>query len=313
MAEQLTMPGSIPLGPQTIKPPSPDGKQPTMGTPNPLEKYFRQPKVYIKLPSKGNWYPDGAIDMSENDELPVFAMTARDELVFKTPDALLNGQATVDVIQSCVPAIKDAWGMPTIDLDTVLVGIRIATYGEKLTLNTKVPNTKPPIEKDFELDLRMVLDKFGSANFHNVINNEGMKITIRPQTYREFTRTAIKTFEEQRLFQTVNDAGMDDETKLVKFNESFVKLTGITIDVVTHSIMQIQVDDQIVVDPNHIAEFIAKADKQFYKAIVDHVEKQRGQFNMEPVKVQATDEELKAGAPANYEIPVSFDHSNFFA
>ena len=31
-----------------------------------------------------------------------------DEITFKTPDALLNGQATVDVIQSCIPNIKDA-------------------------------------------------------------------------------------------------------------------------------------------------------------------------------------------------------------
>ena len=50
----------------------PDIKQ---SGPNPLQKYFRQPKIYLSLPSKGHWYPEGAIEMTENGELPVYAMT----------------------------------------------------------------------------------------------------------------------------------------------------------------------------------------------------------------------------------------------
>lgn len=73
---------------------------------NPLKKYFRQPKVYVTLPSKGEYWPDGTIEIPESGEFPIYAMTAKDELAMKTPDALLNGQATVDVIQSCVPNIK---------------------------------------------------------------------------------------------------------------------------------------------------------------------------------------------------------------
>ena len=43
---------------------------------NPLKKYFRQPKVYITLPSKGKFYTDGTLNLPENGELPVYAMTA---------------------------------------------------------------------------------------------------------------------------------------------------------------------------------------------------------------------------------------------
>ena len=38
---------------------------------NPLRKYFRQPKVYITLPSKGKFYPKGSIELPENKEFPV--------------------------------------------------------------------------------------------------------------------------------------------------------------------------------------------------------------------------------------------------
>ena len=103
-------------------------------TNNPLKKYFRQPKIYLSLPSKGKYYPPGALEMTESGELPVYAMTAKDELLFKTPDALLNGEATVEVIRSCIPAIKNPWMMPSIDSDAVLIAIRLATYGEKLEI-----------------------------------------------------------------------------------------------------------------------------------------------------------------------------------
>ena len=41
--------------------------------------------------------------------------------MMKTPDALVNGETTVEVIQSCMPNIKDAWKIPVIDLDVILI------------------------------------------------------------------------------------------------------------------------------------------------------------------------------------------------
>ena len=59
-------------------------------------------------------------------------MTAKDEMAFKTPDAMINGQSTVDVIKSCVPNLLDPWKMVNYDTDAVLLAIRIATYGETM-------------------------------------------------------------------------------------------------------------------------------------------------------------------------------------
>lgn len=58
---------------------------------NPLQQYFRRPAIYIKLPSDGRYYSDGILSMPENHELPVYPMTAIDEITAKTPDALFNG------------------------------------------------------------------------------------------------------------------------------------------------------------------------------------------------------------------------------
>ena len=71
---------------------------PQAASKNPLANWFRQPKIYVKLPSQGRFYPDGTLDVSTTEEYPVYSMTAKDELMFKTPDALITGQASVEVI-----------------------------------------------------------------------------------------------------------------------------------------------------------------------------------------------------------------------
>lgn len=278
--------------------------------PNPLQKYFRQPKVYITLPSKGRFYKPGAVVIPDNGELPVFPMTAKDELVLKTPDALLNGQATVDVIQSCIPAIKDAWQMPSIDLDAALIGIRIATYGEKLELTTKVPGINE--EREYSVDCRTLLSKLVSNEFDDTLEYNNMTVTIRPLSYREFTLSSIKTFEEQRIFALVNDESMPEEEKLAKFNQSFKKLTELTVETMGKTVVSITVEDVTVIDPNHIQEFLANSEKGFYSAIIEHIDSQRSKFTLEPLKVQSPDEDVDRGAPESFEIPITFDQSNFF-
>lgn len=278
---------------------------------NPLKQFFRQPKVYVTLPSQGNFYPEGSLNMPENGELPVFAMTAKDELTFKTPDALLNGQATVEVIKSCVPNILNPWVMPSIDLDAILIAIRIATYGESMEITTKTPGTGE--EKDFTVDLRQLLNKLVTPNFDNIIKMKDMTVEIRPMSYKEFTDSSLKTFEEQRIFQLVNDESIPDTEKLAKFNQSFTKLTDLTLSTISQSIVKISIGDTEVSNPIHIKEFIDNTDKEFYKSITDHLEEQREKFQIEPIQVKASQEEIAAGAPAEYEVPITFDQSNFFA
>jgi len=278
---------------------------------NPLKKYFRQAKVYITLPSKGNFWPQGTIDMPDNGELPVFAMTAKDELTMKTPDALLNGEATVSVVESCVPAIKNAWKMPSVDLDTILIAIRLATYGDKMDITTTVPNTD--IDKSYTLDLRQVLNTLVTNNFNNVLEINGMTVHLRPLTYEEFTEASMKTFEEQRIFNLVNDDEMSDMEKIKKFNQSFRKLTELTVFTITKSVVKIEVGEDVVTNPDHIREFIENVDKSFYKELSDHLTKEKEKFSIKPLEIHSTDEEIAEGAPAEWTLPIVFDQSNFFA
>mgnify|MGYP003629700161 FL=1 len=278
---------------------------------NPLKKYYRQPKQFIRLPSGYKYYPEGAIEVSESGEIAVYPMTAKDELIFKTPDALLNGEATVTVIQSCVPAIKNAWQMPSIDVDATLIAIRMATYGTKMSVPIMVPNTK--IEKDYELDLQVTLDKLLNAQYQSTALVGNMEITTQPLSYDQFSKMAIKTFEEARVQEIIKDQDMDEEEKLKRFQKSLTKLTDLNISMVGDTVASVKVDGQTVTDRDMITEFIENAEKGFFQAVLDHLELQRQAFALPTITVDSTEEEQKAGAPEQYTIPVQFDTANFFA
>ena len=277
---------------------------------NPLQKYFRQPKIYLSLPSNGKYYPAGSLEISETGEYPVFPMTARDEIMIKTPDALLNGEATVSVIKSCIPAIKEPFNMPAMDLDACLIAIRIATYGEKMDININVPVTNE--EKAFDLDLRVMLDQFTNVTYDHIVQMDDLSIELKPLTYQEFTNTSKATFDEQRIFNVLNDSNISENDKLSSFTESFRKLTDLTISTLEMSIASITMGEDVVTDRNHIKEFIANTDKGLFEKVTNHIEAQREKFQIKPLIVDATPEELEAGVPATYEVPVTFDQSNFF-
>ncbi len=281
---------------------------------NPLVKHLRQPKIYIKLPSEGNYWAGKSLEKTETGEYPVYAMTAKDEITFKTPDALLNGQATVDVIQSCIPNIKDAWKMPSIDTDAILIAIRMASFGNSIDMSATVPNTEPPVTKDFALDLQSLYDRYQQAEYEETFQIPGFKIQIKPVDYKSMTEQSIKAFEEQRIFAIVNNDSIDDKVKLERFQASFKKLTEINLNVVINSVVAIQPDDsdEAVVNVKHIREFLENCEATVYNAIEDHIKAQKDKFTQAPLDVTATEEEIKAGAPKQYSVPIQFDQSNFF-
>jgi hypothetical protein len=279
---------------------------------NPLANYMRQPKIYITLPSQGEFWPKGSIEFPENGELPVFSMTARDELLFKTPDALMNGQAVVDVIQSCIPAIKDAWVAPTIDLDTILIAIRLATYGEKMPFTHKVPGTIEDVE--YEIDLRMLLDQQRNNQWiEQVAISSEFIIYVKPLTYRHMTQTNIKSFETTRILNMVNDESMSDEQKLEMFNSSFNNLTKVTVDLMSSSIYKIATADGEVTDARYISEFVNNADKEIFDVVQKHLSALKDHNALKPLKFETTEEQRADGAPETYEIPINFNDSDFFA
>ena len=271
---------------------------------NVLSNYFRQPKIYIKLPSKGDFYVGNSLDKSVSNDYAVFAMTAKDELMLKTPDALLNGQSTVEVIKSCIPAIQDPWNMPSIDVDACLIAIRIATYGEGMELTTNCPHCQA--ENTYMMNLVNWLDNMSQFEYSSVLHIDPLTVHIRPYSYREMTDTSLKTIEHQKIFQIINDSALSDGEKLKQFGESFSKLTAMTVDVVARCISKIETPDGFTEDANEISEFLHNAPKEVFEKISNHIADLKKKIDIPPQEVKCQE------CTKDFLMPISMDQSNFF-
>jgi hypothetical protein len=281
-------------------------------TANPLSKYYRQPGVYIKLPSGGKYFSEGAFQPTANGEIPVLPMTAKDELNFKTPDALLNGQATVDVIQSCVPNIKDAWQVVNHDVDTILLAIRIATFGENMDIEAPVPVTNEM--QTHSVNLPGILETLKITDLKDEITTKsGFKIKVAPLTYKDLTKNQLAAFEQQKIYATVSNSQLGEDEKSLRFIQSFRKLSELNFEVLVESLVSITTPDgNATTDKAQIKDFFDNATAKITEEIQDALAELRLQGSIKPMKVKATEEQIKAGVPATYEVPITFDNANFF-
>jgi len=280
-------------------------KQDASSKSNPLATFFRQPKIFINLPSKGNFYPTGSLDASTNGEYPVYAMTARDELLFKTPDALMNGAATVEVIKSCIPNIKDPWKMPSLDIDAALCAIRIATYGEEMDVTANCP--KCTHINDAAVDLRIVLENLNKIEFNNSVEIDNtMLVHLKPMNYDQITKTALKALEHQRIFMIVNDETLSEQDKLKMFQESFIKLADLTVDTIANCIEKVESTAGSTSDLNFIKEFLTNTDKAIFKKISDAVGKSRESGTMSTFHSKCSKCEHE------WEVSLTLDQADFF-
>jgi hypothetical protein len=273
---------------------------------NPLKKYYRQPQLYIKLPSRGEWWPEGSLSKTVTNEYAVFAMTARDELALKTPDALLNGQSTVDVIQSCVPNIKNAWHTPVCDIDHILIAIRLATYGNGMDFVSVCPHCKH--KNEHTLDLQSLLDKYSDIpKWSNPIHINDLIVVLKPESYKIFNNRSIKTFEEQRTIQVISQEGLSEEEKLEKFKDLFKKLLNLTVEQVAGNINYIKLDTHTVVEnETFINEFFQNCDREIWNKVNDTINEIKSSIPTNKIDLKCE------SCTGDYQTPLTFEMSNFF-
>jgi len=277
---------------------------------NLLSKYARQPKIYVSLPSKGKWYQKNPLDASGTGELPVYSMTARDEIYLKTPDALMNGEATATSIKSACPLIDDPFDIPMIDLDAVLIAIRIATYGEILNLEASVPGTDEELE--VPVDLRVILDKLLQAEWQEKLTYNDLTFLCKPLRYRDQNIFDQKQFNTERIIQAVRSADPEKEETRKMMQEAFENLTDNNLDLICKQVYCIKTPDGDETNPVAIKDFFLNTDKKTFDVVAKFLREQKEKFDIPVHEVSVPQNLIEAGAPATLKIPIIFNESNFF-
>lgn len=276
-------------------------------TQNPLSGYFRSPKLYTQLPSLGKFYSNDVVEIPESGELAVYAMTAKDEMIMKNPDALLNGEAVAQVIQSCVPAVKKPRSLISNDVDTLLIAIQGATNGDEIEVKDKCPTCGHEdsgiVSVESILETMTVLEERYLCNLNN-----GLQVEIQPFTYESTIKAGIANFRTTRSLQSV--AQISDEMEQLKaFDENFRQIAALNFDLVVDSVASVSGTDShgeqfIVTDRASIREFLENSESIVGKQIEQTIEK---------VSNLGVNKEVMLECPEHgkFEASVAFDPVNF--
>jgi hypothetical protein len=271
---------------------------------NPLQQYFRRPSVYLKLPSGGAGYPEGVLDLPENGEIPIYPMTAIDEITARTPDALFNGTAVVEIIKSCAPNIKDPWVVSNVDLDPILVAIKTATHGGSMDISSDCPKCEETSK--YTINLAGVLSSFTPGDYDTPLSlGENIKIKFKPLTFKLVNDTSVKQFQFQKAIQGLRLI-TDEEERNQKSKQILLELNSISIQMIAESIEYIKVPTATVMDKTYIVEFLNNIDVSAFDLIKNHSIKLKQSTESKPLKIKCV------SCQHEYEQHFSINVSDFF-
>lgn len=270
---------------------------------NPLRQYFRRPAVHLKLPSEGRDYPEGVIDLPPSGEIPVYPMTAIDEITTKTPDALFNGTAIVELIKSCVPSIKDPWQISSSDLDAILIAIKSASGGNELEIESQCPSCTNV--SNYAVNLINVLAGMKAPDYQKTLKISDLEIKFKPLTYQEMNEASLGQFEVQRSFVAIETITDNDE-KNKKGQEALRKVTLLTMKILSNAIEFIKTPTALVDNSEYIFDFLQNCDNNIYVVIRDANSEMKAKTELPPLDISCPSCNHK------YRQPFTLNASDFF-
>lgn len=276
-------------------------------TTNPLEAYYRQPGIQITIPSKGHYYGH-SLETSINGEIPVYPMTAADGIIVNNPDGLINGSSIEQIIKSCCPAIKHPKDLCVVDIDVVLLAIKLVSFGPKLEIIGVCPKCKKDTKFDF--NIRDLLDQAKDLPEPKGVRlNDDLIAHVRPFSFKTSTILNMAEFEEAKLLQVLLDGDIDEEKKVNALADSFRRLTDLSLSVLYQSVEKITTPQGDVTDENFIRQFLNNTSSDIVKKIQARQE-ELNKFGLpKSQKVVCSKEECKH----EWDLPIVYDPSSFFA
>ena len=293
---------------------------------NPLSAFFRKSKLSLTLPSHGNWYPKNSVNYDTLGQLSVFAMTASDDIKFRTGDATMTGKNIYEVIQSCVPGITIPNQIPHIDIDAILLAIRVASYGSNFNFTVSVPQTT--LTRSMEINATALLDELTHRTDHweedlNVIDETGqtLSLVITPIPMANLFATSKNIFQLRKAL-TKNFDSDENIKNESEFNTSMSTLTLSAIDLLSTSIRRLSITDptnkilltldaELPQDSAQIKQTIHQLDIAYFNAIREHIDAQRKKYVFYSPEQISTEKEINAGAPATWTTELTFMGSDF--
>jgi hypothetical protein len=278
---------------------------------NPLLNYRIQPGTFVRLPSGGKFY-DHPPQLTVDGEIEVKPMNAVDELHFMNPDSLLNNEALFQVIRNCVPGIPEVREILKPDMDVIILGLRIATYGENLEVTGRCRKCKK--EDTYMANLTNILATTKMISDDTAITLNDLTVNIKPfsvASQQQLTENMVQ------LRRTTNDLarrlkGNETDDQIIEklkseMNEMVEANARGLFAVAAASIVSVEMPNGVVItEPAYIHEWLDSLRAPDYKVIRDAVKRLSEEAVSRKMNFTCTHCEHKN------EMEVEFDPANFF-
>jgi hypothetical protein len=272
---------------------------------NPLLKYYRQPGITCRLPSNGRFQDPDNVRFTSSGEIAVLPMRAADEMLLKSPDALMSGMAIEKVIKSCVPDVKDPQQLPSPDIDTLLLAIRTATYGPSMQVDTDCPSCGKTNTYDF--DVNMILGTVTPLDEQYPVRlNDEILVYLRPFNFKNSTQASLVAFQEARKVQLIDNDQFTDEEKQMQLNQSFERINMMNVQMVADCVESVVTPDGAVTNREHISQFIHNVEQKWVANIEANLKAINGAGINKDHAVTC------AHCKHEWETTVEFDPASFF-
>jgi hypothetical protein len=231
-------------------------------------------------------------------------MTAIDEITARTPDALFNGTAVVELIRSCVPNIKDPWAVTNVDLDALLVAIKAASSPSgEMDVESQCPKCEDV--STFKIVLGGILAGLTNPDFDTELEVGDLSIKFRPLSFKEVNQASIEQFDLQRMFASLENM-TDEDQKSKAMQEALARITNLTMVLLSKSIVHIKTPSIPVTELEYILDFLQHCDRNLYIQIRDYSSKMREQSEIKPMKFTC------ASCSHEYEQSITLNPTDFF-
>jgi hypothetical protein len=196
--------------------------------------------------------------------------------------------------------------MPLIDLDPVLIAIRLASYGEGMDMTSNCTHCNE--SNEHTINLHKVLESIrsiGNYDKSNFIN--GLVFDIQPHSFKEINTASQIAFEQQKLVAAVENSDLTPEDKKAQFDNSFTKLSELNIESLVSCIRSITTEEGIIVKEKAlIKDFLTHTDRKSYDEVKETV--------MDIVKANALDPVTVTcdQCEKEYTVALDFNQTNFF-
>ena len=185
-----------------------DENLPTTDAPkkNPLLERVSIPGEKFPIPSHGLFYKNGELDESVKDgEIYIKPMNAMDELILKSPDKLLSGEAITEVFTKCMPNVLKPGELLAKDVDYLLMCLRMLSYGPNIDITTE-HTCKDAKAHRYSIEIRPLLQKAKPIDPTAI-----KKFQVKLDTGQVIKLHPPRFLSTIKLYQVFGDGGEDTD------------------------------------------------------------------------------------------------------